>query len=123
MARVLVVDDDLEMRRTLTSALSSHSVFQAANGTEALRLLKSEPIDLVVTDLVMPGMDGIETIVALRKTFPKLKVIAVSGAADRIRESALSAAEQLGINGTLAKPFMPEELITLVDQVLGQKAS
>jgi CheY-like chemotaxis protein len=119
MARILVVEDDQETRAAVAGMLQDHTVFQAANGKEALRLLNAQAIDLLITDLVMPAMDGIETIVAVRREFPQLKIIAVSGAAAQVRDASLSTAKQLGANDTLHKPFTREELINTVHSALG----
>ena len=81
MARILVIDDDEQMRSLLCRILThdGHDVFEADNGQTGIEIFDKEGADLVITDLVMPEKDGIETIVVLRRTFPALKIIAISG--------------------------------------------
>jgi CheY-like chemotaxis protein len=78
---VLIVDDEALVRYTLEAALrpSGYRVSQAGDGGEALDVLTSDPVDLVVTDLAMPRREGLETIVEIRRRFPQVKVIALSG--------------------------------------------
>ena len=79
--RILLVDDDEAVRSVLRRSLvkAGYEVHEAGEGGAALKLLASAPADLIITDLVMPEMEGIEFIMALRKTHPKLPVIAMSG--------------------------------------------
>ena len=119
MARILVIDDDADMRLTLRGMLENHALLEAADGKEALRLLASEQVDLVITDLVMPEKEGLETIVELRRDHPTLKIIAISGAAIEFRGCSLRIAQQLGAQVCLAKPFTPAELSSAIRQVLG----
>ncbi|MFZ5929553.1 MAG: response regulator [Acidobacteriota bacterium] len=115
--RVLVVDDDPGVRDVIRSMLESsgYSVLLAANGKEAMRLLKSERADLILTDLVMPEQEGIETIKALRREYPEIKVIAMSGA---FGGDYLRIAAYLGAHATLAKPIQMDKLLKLVRETL-----
>ncbi len=119
MSHLLVIDDESLVREVVAKILmaAGHQVHQATNGHQALALLRTEPIDLVITDLVMPDCDGIELIMALRHQFPALPVIAMSGA---IHNAALylNIATNLGVRHTLAKPFGAEALLDAVDQTL-----
>ena len=81
MANILVVDDEELVRATLRQMLESadHVVFEAANGKEALRSFENRAVDLVITDIIMPEKEGIETIIDLRKIAPNLRIVAISG--------------------------------------------
>lgn len=117
---ILVVDDDgptrAQLRRTLEEA--GHTVVEAANGREALGLYDPEAIGLVVTDVFMPELDGLATIMALRKIDPAVKIIAISGPTPRLLETFLDTARVLGAVRTLEKPVDPFELIGAVQGVL-----
>ena len=111
--RVLVIEDNVDLRDYLRLALESqeYEVFTARNGQEALGYLNGHPVDVVLTDLFMPEMDGIETISTLRKQFPGVRVVAMSG---RPGVDYLSVARELGVACTLRKPFAPTELLGAV---------
>jgi DNA-binding NtrC family response regulator len=119
--RILVVDDDAGVRDVLKSMLemAGYSVSVAENGKEAMRALRVEGADLILTDLVMPEQEGIETIKALRQEYPDLKVIAMSGA---FGGDYLRIAAYLGAHGTLPKPIQMEALLKLVANVLSGPA-
>lgn len=108
--KVLVIEDNADLRDYLRMALQSedHSVLTARNGKEALGFLDGQGIDVVVTDLFMPEMDGIETIAALRRRLPGVKIIAMSG---RPGVDYLTVARELGVTQTLRKPFEIDELL------------
>lgn len=114
---VLVVDDDPGVRDVIRSMLESsgYSVLLAANGKEAMRLLRTERADLILTDLVMPEQEGIETIKTLRREYPEIKVIAMSGA---FGGDYLRIAAYLGAHATLAKPIQMDKLLKLVSETL-----
>lgn len=115
--RILVVDDDDGVRQVLLGMLvpAGYSVESASNGREAIERVRAEHFDLVITDLVMPEQEGIETIKVLRRDFPNLKVIAISGAfgGDYLRIAAF-----LGAHRTLAKPVRMENVIRAVEETL-----
>lgn len=108
--RILVIEDNLDLRDYLRLALETqgYEVLTARNGQEALGYLNGHRVDVVLTDLFMPEMDGIETIATLRKTFPDVRVVAMSG---RPGVDYLAVARELGVNKTLRKPFEIEELL------------
>jgi two-component system, chemotaxis family, chemotaxis protein CheY len=116
---VLVVDDDAYVRKVCRMALEGegYEVREAATGKEGLRLLRERPVDLVVCDVYMPEMDGIEAIPALVAERPGCKILAVSGAALPLPD-LLSTAEMLGAVRTLSKPFTPAELLDAVRAIL-----
>ena len=107
MAFVLIIDDDDALRGSMRRVLerAGHSVKEAADGEEGLRLYREEPTDLVVTDLIMPGKEGIETIQEFRQEFPEIRILAVSGGGSVDPQGPLFDAEALGADDTLAKPF------------------
>jgi len=120
MAKILLVDDDPDIRSLLKIMLTGegHDVVEAADGTQALQVAQSQPFDLVLTDLIMPDKEGIETIMELRKKFPRIRIIAMSGGGVGRQEDYLGLAGKLGAMRTLAKPFGIKELKETVDAVL-----
>lgn len=117
MASVLIVDDQDLVRRTLRLALESEGldVREAGDGNEALRMYRLAPADVVVTDIVMPNKEGIETIFELRRSAPQVKIIAMSG---RDTADFLDMAQKLGADHALRKPFEMRTLIDLVHSCL-----
>ena len=120
MARILAIDDDEAIRLVLRDALmrEGHQVYVARNGEEALKLLEDHPCELVITDIVMPGKEGIETIVELRRSHPEVRIIALSGAGSGGGDDYLRFAEKLGAMRTLAKPMRISDLREVVNQCL-----
>jgi DNA-binding response OmpR family regulator len=115
---VLIIDDDAPMRATLAQLLkrSGYAAVSAADGNEGLKVCRARAVDLVVTDLFMPNKEGIETIMELRRDFPKTPIIAISGMPDAT--PLLTTARILGAATTLAKPFEAEEFLTAVEEAL-----
>jgi DNA-binding response OmpR family regulator len=114
--RVLVIDDNEDFRQLLKMALE-HEAFDvrtAADGQKGLALLKEWPAEVVVTDIFMPGKEGIETISELRKNYPGMQIVAMSGRPSATNFDPLSIAAELGAARTLRKPFELEELIAAV---------
>jgi len=120
MARILVIDDEDQVRRLLRAALEmkGHEVLEASNGKEALRLHRATPAELAITDILMPEMDGVELIQALRSVAPQLKIIAMSGGGRFRQTEALDMAEPLGAFATLRKPFGLDALLEAVTGAL-----
>ena len=98
--------------------MEGHEVIEANQGDEGLRLYRAKPADLVITDIIMPEMDGIEVIMALRREAPQLKVIAMSGGGRFMQMEPLSMAEPLGAFATLRKPFELDAMIETVKRAL-----
>ncbi len=117
---ILVVEDDEVFRRILRSALehAGYRVATAADGGEAEAALAREEFALVVTDLIMPGKDGIEMIKGLRKTHSRLPILAISGGGRMPRDGYLKVAQLLGAHAVLGKPFSNEQLLTVVSGLL-----
>ena len=121
-ARILVVDDEEGVRSLLRILLTDagHEVLEAGNGREATEKLRSEAIDLMITDLVMPEREGIETILELHRTRPELGIIAMSGA---FGGQFLRAARLFGARATLSKPIDPDVLLAEVHGFLLERAN
>jgi DNA-binding response OmpR family regulator len=119
MAHILVIDDE-SIRSMLALILQKegHRISVAENGKIGMNLFKAEGADLIITDLVMPEQEGVETIMQLRQQFPELPVIAMSGGGSRA-DTYLAICKRLGVRSTLAKPFTIEELLKTVTTVLG----
>jgi CheY-like chemotaxis protein len=121
MALILVIDDDAQMRRTVRRMLAtaSHSVMEAANGKAGIELMGERVPDLVVTDILMPERDGIEVIRDIRREYPGIKVVAISGgAATGGTPLYLNAAQKLGADAVIEKPFHPSEFLALTQRLL-----
>jgi CheY-like chemotaxis protein len=117
MPSILVVDDEDQIRRLIREVLeqAGYHVTEARDGMEALQQYRLAPADLVIMDILMPAQDGLETTTALRREFPNVKVIAITGGSDMIGIlSFLDVAKMLGAHSTLQKPF---EMKTLLDTV------
>jgi CheY-like chemotaxis protein len=112
--KVLVIDDDHLVRYALSKVLSSYGyeVVTAADGKRGMIVLREEHPDVVVTDIIMPEQEGIDTIIQIRRERPGVKIIAISGGG-RIRNiDFLEMAQSLGADEVLAKPFESEELLS-----------
>lgn len=122
MASVLLIDDDDLVRGLLTKALSKagHKVAEASDGQQGLDLARAGSFDIVITDLVMPVQEGVETIMTLRRERPKLPIIAISGGVSRSK-LYLDIAGKIGAKRILPKPFTPRELLALIEQVLAEE--
>jgi CheY-like chemotaxis protein len=120
MQRVLIIDDDEQVRALLHEILdrAGYEVTEAANGLEGLNLYRAGPVDLVITDLLMPEKEGVETIVELRREFPDARIIAMSGGGRNAGRDYLSIAAQLGAGATMAKPFSRQEVLNAIRDVL-----
>src|SRR5210317_1392424 len=123
MADILIIDDEPGVLRVLRKILEGegHTVTEAPDGEVALRHFEGKPADLVITDIFMPGMDGIEFLVHVRKTFPNALVLAMSGGGILSRDQALSDAALLGADQILQKPFSREEVLEAVDRILASR--
>ncbi len=124
MKSILVVEDDETYRRSLEKILtkSGFIAVQAANGREALASYDPAKIDAVVLDLIMPDIEGIETLTRLRRSSPDVKVLAMSGGGQIGPRDYLDLASKLGARETLAKPFTAEAFIGALNRVLGNSA-
>jgi|SaaInl7_200m_RNA_FD_contig_51_1357161_length_1123_multi_34_in_0_out_0_2 DNA-binding NtrC family response regulator len=119
MAQILVIDDDYSIRSAVRKVLEKegHDVIEALNGEEGARMYTRFPVDLVITDILMPEKDGVEVLLELRADHPNIKAIVISGEGQEF----LPAAEEFGALRTLSKPFRPSKLIQIVREVLEQE--
>jgi DNA-binding NtrC family response regulator len=122
MAKILVIDDETLLAKSLSIILTKagHTVMTAENGQIGLAMFASAHPDLVITDIIMPVADGIETIQALRAQAPNLPVIAISGGGRTKNIDFLRVARKLGSSATLDKPFTKEQLLTAVTTCLAE---
>jgi len=118
--KILIIEDEEQMRDMLQQLLEQrgYEVVAAPNGKVGARLFKEEQIGLVITDLLMPEMDGIETIMELKRGFPDVKIIAVSGGGRIGPEDYLKMAKSLGAQYTFTKPFSTNELLEAVKDLM-----
>ncbi|MCW8915273.1 MAG: response regulator [Magnetovibrio sp.] len=122
MVHVLLIEDNEQVRASLESALTSmgHTVKTAINGREGVEVFKLSHFDLVITDLIMPEKDGVETILELKVVQPDLKIIAISG--DKKNLDVMDTTYEIGATCALTKPFSMRDLETCVDRVLAKSA-
>lgn len=116
--KILVIDDEPALRATVRRMLEAagHSVIEAENGRAGLRLFHAEAMDAVITDIIMPEQEGVETIRQIRALHPTTRIIAMSGGSRTGNLDYLKMAKTLGADATLAKPFRQQDLLALVDQ-------
>jgi len=128
MQRILVIDDEPFVLEALKRVLATTAVVVVASTADAgLTAMREAPVDLVIIDVILPGMDGVAAIKLIRRDYPGVRIIAISGGGnfglnsylpDAISTSAyLAACKAAGANGTLAKPFETAELRSLIHQV------
>ncbi len=124
MARILVIDDEDDVRFTISHMLErhGHAVTVARNGGEGIAKQRATPFDIVITDLVMPEKEGIETIREILQEFPELPVVAMSGGGRKATSSYLDVAGFMGAAATLAKPFLEADLLTALETATRAKA-
>lgn len=120
MTKILVIDDDSLVRRTMSRILEQggYEVVLAEDGDKGVAKFRSERPDLVITDLIMPEKEGIETIIEMRREDPNARIIAVSGGGRVASMDFLVVANKLGAGQVLRKPFGPSELLDCVTRAL-----
>ncbi|MGD8342199.1 MAG: response regulator [Desulfobacterales bacterium] len=120
MARILIIDDESQIRSMLRLMLErvGYEVIEAEDGMEGIRQYRDNPADLIITDLIMPNKDGIGMIIELKKEFPQVKIIAMSGGGVNRPEGYLDGAQKLGATRTLTKPIDRDEMINAVKETL-----
>ena len=114
--KILVVEDEMRIRKLIRMILEKegHSVWEAADGIEAQRLLTEVPFDVLVTDLVMPRLGGVELVMRIRRTASELRVIFVSGYVNMAASSFKNLTDAFGVAKCLQKPFQVSELVAAV---------
>ncbi len=121
MKKILLVDDDPAVREMLREVLEmeeKYDIYTAEDGVQALRQVASLPIDLIVTDIVMPEQDGIGVIFEISRKYPDIKYIAISGGGRISPDDYLKMADKLGAFRTFKKPFDVEEFTTAIAEAL-----
>lgn len=122
MAQVILADDDPEVRRVYRIVLerAGHEVREAENGRQVIALHRQDPADVLIVDILMPEMDGLEVITTLRRMSSDVRIIAISGG-ERIEGGHyLDLAKKLGAHRVLAKPVSPSDLLEAVLEVLSE---
>ncbi len=121
MKRVLVIDDESLVRNAIRLFLESvgYAVDEAAEGDEGIRKFEATQPDLVITDIIMPNKEGIETIIELRRITPAAKILAISGGGRLGDMTVLDYAAKLGASIVLQKPFDPDTLWSAVGELIG----
>lgn len=122
-AQILLVDDEDMVRVQIRSSLEleGHEAREASNGREAIEMLDGYKPDLMITDILMPEKEGIETIMEVRQKYADIKIIAISGGVRTESMDFLKIAKRLGADLALPKPFGRQQLLTLVNQLLDGK--
>ena len=120
MSRILVIDDDPQVCRLLVTVLeqAGHEVRCIADGKRGLEHLAAWPASVVITDMLMPGTDGIEIIMAIARDHPDVRIIAISGGNDSASD-VLGDALLLGAHQVIEKPFGPRRLLDVIGKALG----
>src|SRR6266536_6085867 len=124
MARVLIIDDDVMLRQALTKHLerAGHDVRQAASGDAGIRSYERHAADVVIVDIFMPGQGGLQTIGRLRREWPAVKILAMSGVKSAGAIDVGGHAVALGADRFIPKPFESATLVALVETLLGEQA-
>ena len=122
MARILIIDDEAMIRDLLVNILEreGYDTATASGGKDGIKIYRENPTDLIITDLLMPEKDGLETIMDLRREFHDVKIIAMSGGGKVDPETYLQIARTMGAIETIAKPFDRKELLKTVQELLEQ---
>jgi len=125
MSRILLIEDDCLVRTTLSEFLAEfgHTIIVAGDGTEGLRLFRLVKPEVIITDLVMPGIEGIEVLMKLQEYRSTAKIIVISGGVRGNNADFLEIAKSLGASKVLAKPFTYELLLTAVNELLPSSAA
>lgn len=125
MATILVIDDDQHVRGMLRTVLEDfgYGVLEAADGNIGVQLFEENKVDLIITDIIMPDKEGLETIRDIKKTSPDAKIIAISGGAKVGPGTYLKLAERLGAQRVFEKPIQISVLLNSIAELLGDQDS
>ena len=122
MARILIIDDDFQIRCLFRQVLEGkgHQVLDASDGRSGIDMQRREPADLVITDIVMPDKEGLETIRDLRRDWPEVKIIAISGGGKIVPGEYLHVADKFGAHRGFEKPIHLDEMMDAVNELLAE---
>lgn len=126
MVRILVVDDEPSVLEMVTAMIEpvGYDVIEAGNGAEACVICKEVPVDLIITDIIMPDKNGIDLIMEVKKEYPHIPVIAISGGGGITgRYDYLEIAKLVGANNILRKPFELQELRSVVSEAMKDRTT
>jgi len=120
-SRILLIETEKHARNLFAQLLrqNGYEVLEAENGRKCVEQLFDESVDLVVTNMIMPEMDGVETIVAVRERYPETKILAISANGISSADDCWRIAKALGAHKTLAKPLSPEVFLQEVNALIG----
>lgn len=120
MASLLIIDDDFEVREMLRQMFErcGHEVVAAHNGGAAIMILNEKPVDLIITDIIMPEKEGVETITEIKRDFPNIKIIAISGGGLLGPDVYLEIAKTVGAERTFTKPVERNKLLKAIEDLL-----
>ncbi len=120
MPTILVIDDEPQMLKMLERVLSmeGYTVLTAPDGKQGLNICRTNPIDLVITDVIMPEVEGLEVVMTLKRMLPAVKIIAISGGGRNQPTDYLFIAGRLGAHRTFVKPLDRKELLSAVKELL-----
>ena len=121
MSHILVVEDSEDLRYIIKDILqrAGHQVSEACDGSEVSQRFTGDPVDMVITDILMPEQEGISTILQIRRSNPNIKIIGMSGGGKGGAEHYLEMAREFGADATMQKPFKKAQLLEIVDELLG----
>jgi YesN/AraC family two-component response regulator len=116
MKRILVVDDNIMIRKLVRNIFinEDYEIEEAEDGIEGLEMIRQNSVDLVITDIIMPKMEGLELIMHLKRDFPNIKIIAISGG----KPYYLYMAKKLGIEKIFTKPLNLHEFLNAVKKII-----
>lgn len=122
MKRIMIVDDDEQFRTMLKDVLeqNGYMTVEAADGGEAMEQMERNPADIVIVDVIMPVMDGLETIIRMRREYPFVRFIAISGGGRIEPQNYLDSAEKLGAFRSFSKPIDNQQLLAAVEELLAE---
>ena len=120
MAHILIIDDDVEFLKMFRQMLerAGHEVVDAPNGKVGVKLFREVRPELIITDIFMPEKEGIEIILELKKEFPAVKIIAISGGGRKSEFGFLEMAEALGADRSFMKPFERQEMLRAIQELV-----
>lgn len=121
---ILVIDDDNDVRQLICRMISSegYEALEASNGKEGMKIIRNEPkIELVITDLIMPEQEGLETIKELKRDYPHIKIMAISGGGKIDAQDYLPIAKGMGADLALSKPFVRQDFMNAIKKLMGSE--